>query len=595
MGVVILVRLVVMVAMSVSVAYGQTFSLGPPADDSFNTDAEWRTAKAIDLRALDFDYPVSIEPAVVRYLRLFTGESQNIMRGWLARMGLYEDVIYAELKAANCPSDLIGVAMIESGFMPDAYSRAGAVGVWQFMLPTAREMGARIDDWVDERRHIQASTRLAARLLKTHYERFGSWHLALAAYNAGAGAVSRAIRAAGTNDFWEIARQGLLPREAINYVPKAIAAMIVIRSPEVVNLETVVKLRPIDVAYVSVSGGTDLLELAKKTQLDLDELLELNPHLRRGITPPDGEDFALAVPRTMRQRVTSWVSAQDRLGGEIFEPVTLRFGERLKEVAWRRQVSLRRLRIWNDVVDQRSLSPGERILVPSQTKERSLEDRGLVALDNGDFQVPKGLSLRYYPVLYDQSLVAIADWFNVSMNDLRLWNGLSDSPVVKAGLALKVWVAPQKVPPHTLLASQEEIAFTTSFGHFESMKRHRPAALKVVKHRIRRGDTLWGISRRYKTPVSVIKAENGVRNRMRLRVGRSIRVPVLGTPPAKGKTARRPAKPTGGGSRYIVRAGDSLWKLSKRFRTSVRQLRRLNGMSKRARLKIGQTIKIPSR
>ena len=176
--------------------------------------------KTVDLRDLNFDYPVSLEPEVVRYLKLFTGESQNIMRGWLARMGLYEDVIYAELKAAHCPLDLIGVAMIESGFMPDAYSRAGAVGVWQFMLPTAREMGARVDDWVDERRHIQASTRLAARLLKRHFERFGSWHLALAAYNAGAGAVSRAIRAAGTNDFWEIARQVFCREKPSTMCPK---------------------------------------------------------------------------------------------------------------------------------------------------------------------------------------------------------------------------------------------------------------------------------------------------------------------------------------------------------------------------------------
>ena len=198
-------------------------------------------------------------------------------------------------------------------------------------------------------------------------------------------------------------------------------------------------------------------------------------------------------------------------------------------------------------------------------------------------------------MLYDQELVAIADWFDVSTNALRLWNGLSNSSTVKAGLALKIWLEPKKIPAHTLFASEKEIAFVTSFDHFNSMKTHRPSAIKVIKHRVRKGDTLWGISRRYKTPVSMIKAENGVRNRMRLRVGRFIRVPVLSTPPAKGKSARRAAKPTGGGSRYIIRSGDSLWKLSKRFRTSVRQLRRLNGMSKRSRLKIGQTIKIPSR
>ena len=101
-GWVILTRLVVMVAMSASFTYGQTFSLGPPASQSSVIDAQRSSVKTVDLRDLNFDYPVSLEPEVVRYLKLFTGESQNIMRGWLARMGLYEDVIYAELKAAHC-------------------------------------------------------------------------------------------------------------------------------------------------------------------------------------------------------------------------------------------------------------------------------------------------------------------------------------------------------------------------------------------------------------------------------------------------------------------------------------------------------------
>ena len=98
-----------------------------------------------------------------------------------------------------------------------------------------------------------------------------------------------------------------------------------------------------------------------------------------------------------------------------------------------------------------------------------------------------GLTLRYYPVLYDQELVAIADWFDVSTNALRLWNGLSNSSTVKAGLALKIWLEPKKIPAHTLFASEKEIAFVTSFDHFNSMKTHRPSAIKVIKHRVRKG------------------------------------------------------------------------------------------------------------
>lgn len=592
MDVVLLVATTLVITLFTPLFEVHAFALGPT---EHTRSAPVNSAlSALDLSTLGFDYPVTLEPEVLEVLTRFSTRHQHVMRGWLARMGQYEDTVYAELKDANCPLDLIAVAMIESGFVPDAYSRAGAVGVWQFMLPTAREMGARIDDWIDERRHIQASTRLAARLLKQHYKRFGNWHLALAAYNAGQGAVARAIRAAGTNDFWEIARQGLLPREATQYVPKAIAAMIVIRKPEVVGLETVVKMRPVSTALVSVSGGTDLLEIAKSPRISRDDLLNLNPHLRRGITPPDGEDFALVVPARSKELVQEWVRTSDRRGGEIFEPISIRFGEGLPEIAWRRRVSIRRLRVWNEVSDDRGLKPGDTILVPATSKERPLLDRHLVALDTGDFTLPDR-TLYYFPVLYDQSLSAIAHWFSLTANEIRLWNGLADIDRVPSGLALRLWLAPSQTPKHTLFVSPESVQLNTSVGHFKAMKERRPTALRVLKHRIRKGDTLWGISRKYRTPVSAIKAENGVKNRMRLRVGRRIKVPVLGTAKATGRAERREAKPTGGGTRYIVRSGDSLWKLSKRFRTTIKRLRRLNNLSRRSRLKVGQRLKVPSR
>jgi LysM repeat protein len=345
---------------------------------------------------------------------------------------------------------------------------------------------------------------------------------------------------------------------------------------------------------VSVSAGADLLEIAKGTRINRDELLSLNPHLRRAITPPDGEDFGLVVPEASRDVVSTWVAANDRRGGEIFEPVTVRFGERLNEIAWRRRVSLRRLRIWNDVIDDRSLTPGTTILVPAGSKERTLIDRHLVALDNGRFSTPDR-ELFYFPVLYAQSITAIAHWFNLTVNEIRLWNGLSNTDLVPSGLALALWLDPSNTPKHTLFVAERNVQLNTSVELFKARKRRRPTAMRVVKHRIRKGDTLWGISRKYKTPVSVIKHENGVRNRMRLRVGRSIKVPVIDTPQASGAVAKRKAKPTGGGTRYTVRRGDSLWKLSKRFRTNIKRLRRLNNLSRRARLKVGQRLKIPSR
>ncbi len=430
-GVVLLVVLMAIFGGLASTASAQGFALAPtesPTERSADIERELQT----DVSQIPFTYPVVLEPEVVQYLRRFRGRSKPTIAGWLARMGQYQTLIETELQQADCPPELIAVAMIESGFSPDAYSRAGAVGVWQFMLPTALSLGARVDDWVDERRHVQASTRLAARLLKENYKRFGSWHLALAAYNAGGGTVSRAIKKGGTNDYWRLIRAGLLPREASNYVPKAIASMIAIRRPDLIGLDTVVLTTPPETATVSVSGGTDVLKLAKAIGTKSDRILDLNPHLRRGVTPPDGEDFALVVPRSLKSRVASWVRRQDGKGGEIFETVTMRFGERLKDVAWLRRLSLRRLRIWNDLTSDDRLSPGTPILVPANQAVRSLKDRRLIGRSMPDFAV-KGRSLRWFPVLYSQPLGPIAAWFGTTSNNLRLWNGLADADWVPRG------------------------------------------------------------------------------------------------------------------------------------------------------------------
>ena len=150
---------------------------------------------------------------------------------------------------------------------------------------------------------------------------------------------------------------------------------------------TVVLSTPPETATATVSASTDVLKLAKGIGTKSERILELNPHLRRGVTPPDGEDFALIVPSSLISGVSSWVRRKDVKGGEIFETVTMRFGERLKEVAWMRRLSLRRLRIWNDLTSDDRLSPGTPILVPANQAVRSLKDRRLIGRRMPDFRL----------------------------------------------------------------------------------------------------------------------------------------------------------------------------------------------------------------
>lgn len=126
------------------------------------------------------------------------------------------------------PLDLVNVALIESGFNPHARSYAGAVGMWQFMRSTGRNYGLQITRKVDERKNVALSTRAAARHLRDLFEIYGDWYLALGAYNAGVGGINRAIKRAGSEDFWTVAKKGRLKRQTIDYVPRFIAATLIV-------------------------------------------------------------------------------------------------------------------------------------------------------------------------------------------------------------------------------------------------------------------------------------------------------------------------------------------------------------------------------
>jgi membrane-bound lytic murein transglycosylase D len=196
------------------------------------------------------------------------------------------------------PQELVYLAAIESGFSPRAKSRVAASGMWQFMVPTARQYDLRIDEWVDERRDPVRATSAALDYLQDLQVRFGSWYLAAAAYNAGPGRVARALRlhrddhAEEADIYWEILEH--LPRDTQEYVPKMLALVLLSREAEGHGLN-VSQAEPVRFEEVWVPGGTSVRRVAEILGLPMDRLVDLNPHLLRGVTPP-GEAYALRVP-----------------------------------------------------------------------------------------------------------------------------------------------------------------------------------------------------------------------------------------------------------------------------------------------------------
>jgi membrane-bound lytic murein transglycosylase D len=254
-----------------------------------------------------WDIPVVQNEAVDHFVALFTGRRSEVMADYLKRSGRYEGMIRSKLRKAGMPEDLVYLSMIESGFNPNARSRVNAVGLWQFMAPTARGYGLRVDDYVDERRDPEKSTDAALRYLRDLHDQLGSWYLAAAAYNGGDGRVSRALAAEtgrrkgeSEEDFWRIRHR--LPRETREYVPLMLAAALVGKQPEKYGLGEVERWMPLRADTVSVPGGTELETVAQAAGVDEHEVTRLNPHLVRKMTPPGKKDFSVRIPDGHRDR-----------------------------------------------------------------------------------------------------------------------------------------------------------------------------------------------------------------------------------------------------------------------------------------------------
>ena len=239
---------------------------------------------------------------VTHYVDIFTGRARERMTQWLERGSRYEPLIRARLKAGGLPEDMYYLALVESGFDPHAYSKAAAVGMWQFMAGTGRGMGLRIDWWVDERRDPVKSTAAAVRFIRDLRDQFGSLYLAAAAYNGGPGRVSRGlVRYAddlegtqGDDAFFLLADKDYLKNETRDYVPQLIAAALVAKDPARYGLEY--HPRPaFAFDSVTVPASTPLAAIAKAAAASTADITELNPHLLRGMTPP-GDSTLVRIP-----------------------------------------------------------------------------------------------------------------------------------------------------------------------------------------------------------------------------------------------------------------------------------------------------------
>ena len=347
---------------------------GPRADDRLldlvEKDLDRAIEKPAELRRLEFSKAVIENPRVRYFVNYFSRSGKSHFEKILARSGKYLPMISKVLREEGLPDELAYLALIESGFVTNATSIHGAAGLWQFVPATARRYGLRIDGWIDERRDPVKSTHAAAAYLKDLHDYFGRWYLATAAYNAGQGALDRAMQNSKTKDFSSLAENVKLREETRNFVPKFVAVTLIATDPQKYGFEAIRYESPLEYEEIEIDASVKLEVLARMAGTDIASLRELNPALLRNTTPPGEKSFAVKIPAGTGAAFAKATQPQKEKSSESAQVVTheVKKGETLFSIAKRYGQEVRALIEFNGLTDSR-LQIGQtiRILIQGLT------------------------------------------------------------------------------------------------------------------------------------------------------------------------------------------------------------------------------------
>ena len=378
---------------------------------------------------------------VEHYLRVFSGSAREHIVAQLEEGSRYEPMIRAKMRAGGLPEDMYYLALIESGFSPNAYSRAAAVGMWQFMASTARDMGLRVDWWVDERRDPIKSTTAAVGFIRGLKEQLGSLYLAAAAYNGGPGRIARGLTryaddlegTSGDDKFFALADKDFLPRETREYVPQLIAAALIAKEPQRYGM-TIRTLPPFTYDSVRVGPAVPVAAIAKASGATVAQLLELNPQILRGMTPPR-DSIRVRIPVGSAASFDSLLRAlpqEERVGvrrvvtkkGDYPETVAERYGVRTKQVL-----------LFNPKAERSKktgrLAAGQVLLIPTAAVAAAATD----APDPSIERYSSGT--RTHVVRRGESLGLIAKHYHTTVKSIMALNGMKRS-IIFPGQSLVV-------------------------------------------------------------------------------------------------------------------------------------------------------------
>ncbi len=498
------------------------------------------------LKRLPTEIELPYNSIVGNYINMYLTKRRSLVADMLALHSYYGPIFVEELLKEGMPTELQYLPVIESAINPNAVSRAGAAGLWQFMPATAKGLGMEVNSLIDERRDARLSSRNAARYLKQLYEIYNDWSLAIAAYNCGPGNVNKALRRAGgegKKDYWEI--YSYLPAETRGYVPAFIAANYVMNYYNKHGISPTVIKRHLTTDTVQVNKYIHFNQIAAVLNIPVDEIRMLNPQYRKDIIPGDYRPYLLTLPT---QQCLSYVMSEKRIVDYDADRYARRSyvepGENSEPeiVAGDNGVA--------------NLAQASRQTANAQTNNEIAQT-----------QMSEKMVVKTHVVTRGESIRDIARQYGVSATDIKRWNQLRRGKV-KEGDKLKIEVFERVSPESVKVVAAPEVAQVSTETLRESAASSNAAAPaatsasaaknaapaksasaskaaaskpapkavatpKATRYKVRNGDTLEKIARKHGTTVAAIQSANGLGKSTNIRAGQSLKIP------AKKATAKK--------------------------------------------------------
>lgn len=417
------------------------------------------------LAKLDASSPFDLvyNPHVKGFIDLYTVRRRELVSRMMGLAQLYYPMFEEILDRKNMPLELKHLAVIESALNPNARSKAGAVGLWQFMYPTGKLYGLNVTSYVDDRSDVYKATEAAANYLQALYNMFGDWQMVLAAYNAGPGTISKAIRrSGGKKTYWEI--RPYLPLETQAYVPAFIAANYVMNYTAEHNIYISTPRKSyFEVDTAVVKEPISFEQLSEALDVPVEEIKYFNPQYRKNIIPSGGHMLTLPKTKigmfiTNEQDIYAAVKAQKNEDNilatvkEVQKTHVVKNGEKLSTIARKYGVTVADLKSWN-YIGKKGIRPGKRLVI--YVKQNETVTTPLVASNKNNATKKDSVSasgndvkklaenkpsskIQTHTVKKGETLYQISKKYGMTVQELMDMNGMNKNSNLQYGQKLKV-------------------------------------------------------------------------------------------------------------------------------------------------------------